>query len=101
MIYKELSFRETMEAARQHNINVIKLEVAYELDCLAEARDPEIKLTEQQFEQACYLIERAYLKSEYLTVNNITQALLNMLEDTPLEEIDDVWDIIQKASYYY
>ena len=94
-----MTYRETLNKAEEHKINVIDLSVATELDGLAEVE--EIEFTEEQFEKACSIIERAYMKTCETTIFAITQALLEMVkeENKALEEID-VWDLLNKASYY-
>lgn len=94
-----MNYNETLRKARELGICPIALEVAYEFHCQIDGQD--IALTPQAFEDACYLIERAYLKSCDISIESITRALINMLVDnnTQLHEIN-VWDLLDKASYY-
>ena len=94
-----MNFRETLKKAEELNINVIDLSVATELECLAEVE--EVEFTEEQFELACSIIERAYMKTCETSIFAITQALLEIIKEDNLvlEEID-VWDLLRKASYY-
>ena len=94
-----MTYRETLKKAEEHKIEVIPLSVATELDNLAEVE--EIEFTEEQFEKACSIIERAYMKTCETSIFAITQALLEMIKEEKqvLEEID-VWDLLGKASYY-
>lgn len=94
-----MTYRETLNKAEEHKINVIDLSVATELDNLIDVE--EIEFTEEQFELACYLIQRAYMKTCEISIFAITQALLAMIKEDnqKLEEID-VWNLLQKASYY-
>ena len=94
-----MNYNETLRKADELGINPITLAVAYEFDCQIDSEN--IALTPDAFEQACYLIERAYLKTCENSIENITRALINMWvnDNTPLNEID-VWDLLQRASYY-
>lgn len=92
-----MTYRETLNKAKLYEIEVLKLSVAFEVHCTFDGE--ELELTEEQFEKACYLVERAYLKSEYLAIDSIARALINMLEYIQLEEVD-IWKLIEKASYY-
>lgn len=92
-----MTYRETLELAKQHNIEPIALEVAYEFGCSVSATD--LAMSEHAFELACSKIERAYLKSEYLSVSALTLALLDMLQEQTIDQID-VYDLIDKACYY-
>ena len=82
-----MTFKETLTLAKQHNINVIDLDIAYELSVLSEASD--LEFNSDLFERACYEIKRAYMKSEYVSICAITQALLEMLE-LEVANIDDI-----------
>ena len=95
-----MTYRETLNKAKEHEINVIDLSVATELDCLAEVE--EVELTEEQFETACSIIRNAYLKaSEPISIWALTMALLNMIkeDEEDLNEID-CWDLLYKADRY-
>ena len=94
-----MNYTETLRKAKELGICPITLEVAYEFHCQVNSQD--IALTPTAFEEACYLIERAYLKSCDISIESLTRALINMLvnNNTQLNEID-VWDLLQRASYY-
>ena len=92
-----MNFRETLNKARELNIQVLTLEVAFEVSCEIE------DLSEEQFEKVCHLVERAYLKSSNIEVWAITQAIKGMLENgAKIDEICDMdlYEIIDKASWY-
>ena len=93
------TFKETLNLARQHGINVIDLDVAYELSIAIIASD--LNLNEEQFETACYEIKRAYMKSEYVSICAITHALADMLEleITTIDEIDTS-ELLDRAIEY-
>ena len=56
-------------------------------------------LNETDFESACYLIYRAYMKSERLTITDITSAFIELyFENQNINEID-VWKLIEKACW--
>lgn len=94
-----MNYNETLRKAEELGINPITLAVAYEFDCQVDCED--IALTPTAFEEACGLIERAYLKSCDISIEDITRALIYMWveNNTPLDEIN-VWDLLDKASYY-
>lgn len=94
-----MNYNETLQKAEELGICPITLAVAYEFDCQIDSQD--IALTPQAFEDACYLIERAYLKTCETSIEDITRALIYMWveENQSLKEID-VWDLLQRASYY-
>lgn len=92
-----MNYRETLIKAEELEINPLDLSIAYELECQLDSE--EIAISADGFENACSLIERAYLKSENIAIEDITRALIYMLEDHKVNEID-VWELIQKASYY-
>ena len=92
-----MNFRETLNKARELDIQVLTLEVAFEVSCEIE------DLNEEQFEKVCHLVERAYLKSDNIEVGAITQAIKEMLENgAKIDEICDMglYEIIDKASWY-
>jgi hypothetical protein len=92
-----MTYRETMEAARQYDISSSKLCVAEEFEILVSGTD--LAISEQAFELACSKIERAYLKSEDLSINAIATAMLYaLLDNNTLEDIDFHY-LITEACY--
>ena len=61
-----LNFRQTLEEAKKNNIDVLTLEVAYELDGTLE-----VEISDEEFEKLCSAITRIYLKSDFLSVGNV------------------------------
>ena len=94
-----MNYNETLRKADELGINPITLAVAYEFDCQIDSQD--ITLSPDAFEDACYLIERAYLKTCETSIEDITRELINMWvnDNTPLNEID-VYDLLKRACYY-
>ena len=90
-----MTFKETLTLAKQHNINVIDLDVAYEVHCQAYDKN----LNDSDFEKMCYEIERAYMKSEYITIAAITEALIEMINEGISIDKIDTWELIDRASY--
>lgn len=90
-----MTFKETLTLAKQHNISVIDLDVAYELYCQAYEKN----LNDNDFEKMCHTIKRAYFKSEYITVAAITEALLEMINNGISIDNIDTWELIDRASY--
>ena len=57
-----MNYRETLQLAKQNDINAFDLIIATELE---EATDTfEIKLSDEQFESACEVIRDAYFRTE-------------------------------------
>lgn len=94
-----MNYKENLAKALKNGIDVLSLMVAHEFQCQIECED--IALSPDAFEDACYLIERAYLKTCETSIEDITRALIRMWVDDnqPLKEID-VWDLLRKASIY-
>lgn len=94
-----MNYRETLEKAEELGICPITLAVAYEFHCQIDSEH--IALSSTAFEKACGLIERAYLKTCEISIEDITRTLINMWvnDNTPLNEIN-VRDLLQRASYY-
>lgn len=94
-----MRYKETLLKAQENGIEVIDLMIAYEFNCQIENED--IALSPEAFEDACYLIERAYMKTCETSIEDITRALIYMWIDKnqSLKEID-VWDLLKIASYY-
>ena len=93
-----MTYRETMEAARQYDISSTKLYVAEEFESLVAGAD--LAMSEDVFETACSKIERAYLKSEDLSINAIATAMLYaLLDNNTLEDID-IHYLIAEACYF-
>ena len=93
-----MTYMETLHLARKHNINALTLDVAEELCCLLDNND--ITLKDNEFEYACYLIERAYLKTENLTINAITKSLINMIEVYGELDVIEMRELIERACWY-
>lgn len=98
-MFSNLNYKETLRLARLNHIDVIKLDVAIEVECIFY----DVDLTEEQFEKVCILIEDAYLKSEYLSINQLTIGANALYEDYQdvdkmLENVDR-YDVIDRACW--
>ena len=97
-----MNYRETLNKANEIGINPSDLEIAFSLDALLEQ-----KVTDEEFERMCYLINEAYLKDSNCSAcfDDYTSALLKLLEDDDdytvlnmkkLDEIDR-WQILEEV----
>lgn len=89
-----MNYKETLNKAKENGIEVLKLNVAFEVSEEIE------NLDDGQFEKVCNLVERAYLKSESVEVWAICQAIKEMIARGAKIDRIDVWDLIFKASDY-
>lgn len=94
-----MNYKENLRKALENGIDVLSLMVAHEFQCQIENED--IALSPDAFEDACYLIERAYMKTCETSIESITRTLIHMWVDDnqSLKEID-VWELLRKASIY-
>lgn len=85
MAQKPLNYRQSLDKAIEHKINILMLEVANEIDCIFKGKE----FSNKDFEIACALVEEAYLKSEDISINQIARALYKLIwEDSkPLADI--------------
>lgn len=97
----ELNYKQTLEKARELGINVLKLEVACEMENIFDET-----LCDEDFELCCNFVKQAYLKSEKVTIYNLCIALETFINDnigktikTALEEMNH-YDLIDEANYY-
>ena len=96
-----MTYRETLNKARENKIEAIKLNIANELDYFINCE--ELELDEEQFETACELVEEAYIESEVLmTVWALVRTLVDKITEEGTEVLNDTWykDLIQQATYY-
>lgn len=94
-----MTFKEQLKIAENNNLSILDLEVADECDCVFE-----FEYTDEEFEKLCTRIRYAYLKAEEMTVTALVQCVNDLIdeEDATIEQICeiDVYDLIQKASWY-
>lgn len=93
-----MTFKETLDKAREVGINAIDLDIATEV-----SSNIEEEITDEKFNQICNLTREAYLKSEYIEVWAIVKAILDMVDgDIAKTDITSIskWDVLDKASYY-
>ena len=104
-----MNYKEQLQKANEMGLDIISLQVANEVSCTFY----EIELTDKEFELCCSTIENAYLKSEYLSVWNITKALRDLIKNQVLDEEEKIYNsieelidntskcnLIEKASWY-
>lgn len=96
-----MNYRETLENAKKHKIDALKLSIAHELDYFIESE--ELEFNEEQFETACDLIETSYIKCDVvITVWSLTIALIDMVKEIDIDVLEEISEneLIHKASYY-
>ncbi len=79
---------------KENNINMPGLNIAYELKCQLDFC--ERKLTEEEKDILLDNIERAYLKSEDLSIETITRKAIELFDN--LENMT-TWDLIEESCY--
>lgn len=89
------SFKEKLKISQALNLNICDLLVADEV----EAEPTFYNISEEQFEQICKLVQRAYLKADDLAVWQIVKALAKISETKKIEDID-IWELIREACNY-
>lgn len=87
-------YLEIIKELNEKNIDMLCLEIAYELKC-------QLNFCEREFneeEQNILLdnIERAYLKSEDLSIETITRKAIELFDN--LENMT-TWDLIEESCY--
>ena len=94
---KKSYYRSLLKKATKHKIEIVDLEVAYELSgCL------NTEISDKKFDEACSLIKETYLKYEDLTIWAVTTALLDMTEDLEQADLTAITrrELGDKACYY-
>ena len=93
-----MSFKDQLNLAKQHNINVCDLTIANEVASFFNINHP-------RFEEICMVIQRAYLKHEHLSEHDLCCALSRDLQkgEITLENFlkygDDYDKVIDDACY--
>ena len=72
---KPFNYRQSLDKAIEQKINILTIEIANEVNCIFNME----KFNDNDFEIACSLVETAYLKSEDLSINQITRALYKLI----------------------
>ena len=83
------TYKEQLERAKENNINIIALNVAYEVHCTFDW------VTDYEFEKICELIKTAYLKSEYAELWQLIRALYNICDN---DEENDILQVVANTS---
>lgn len=86
------TYKEQLEKAKENEINVMALNIAYELDCLF---DGYISLTDDEFEEMCKFIKPIVIDNQDLEIWDIIWHLREIiineeLEETPTEALTEV-----------
>jgi len=89
-----MNYTETLKKAKEHNIDIIKLDVAYEVECCYENGT-----NEPRYEDICKAVYKLYMKTEGLSINQICLALKDGIKNEGCT-LDDVlnygnsWDMV-------
>lgn len=70
-----MNYIQTLNKARELDLNIIMLEVANEVASL------DLYFSNDDFEEICTLVEEAYLKSEDLSINQLARALAKLISE--------------------
>lgn len=89
---KELE--KVIEELRERNINILDLEIANEIKWQIE--ENERKFTDEEKQKLWDYVDKAYLKSEDLTIEAITRAAIKNFDE--LDNME-VWDLIEEACW--
>lgn len=87
-----MTFKETLNRAKEQNINPIDLEIAYELDCMLEH-----EIDDETFEEACSLIYDTWCKYEDVSVWCLAKAIIDL--DFKIDDLSRR-DLADRASWY-
>ena len=93
------TYREQLKKVQELNISICDLEIANECDCVFD-----FEYTEEQFEQLCEFAKTVYLKAEEMTANAVAQMINELIvySGYSIEQVlsMDIWQAVNKASYY-
>lgn len=83
-----------IEELRERNVNILDLEIANEIKWQIE--ENERKFSEDEKQKLWDYADKAYLKSEDLTIEAITRAAIENFD-----KLDDmnIWDLIEEACW--
>lgn len=95
-----MTFIETLNKARENNIDVLDLSIAYECESAFE-----FEYTEEEFEKLCARAKEIFLKGENLTEWAIAYAINDLIQEENKTIKDvlemDKWKIINNTSIIY
>ena len=94
-----MTFKEQLKIANDNKLSILDLEIADECDAVFD-----FEYTDTEYEKLCARIRCAYLKAEEMTVAALAHCVNVLIneEDKSIDQICemDVYDFIQKASWY-
>lgn len=94
-----MTFRETLNKARENNIDILDLCIACECD-----NTFDFDYTQEDFEKLCKKARFVFIKSDNLTEWAVAHAINNLIceEEKTIEQVIemDKWELIDRASYY-
>lgn len=77
-----MKYIELLALAKKHDINIVKLSIAYELECILNEQ-----LDEEHFEELCEQVYDIYLSIDTYDVNLICRAVLDAFTDEEVKEL--------------
>ena len=90
------NYKEQLNFIKDNKIDMLSLEVAYEIDCVIEKI-----ITDKQFELLCSKLEDCYLRSDNISLEELAYAINELLcyERKKISDIlaMDKWTLIDKA----
>lgn len=83
-----------IEELRERNVNILDLEIANEIKWQIE--ENERKFSDDEKQKLWDYVDKAYLKSEDLTIEAITRAAIENFD-----KLDDmtIWDLVEEACW--
>lgn len=84
-----------IEKLREKNVNILDLEIANEIKCQTDYNDR--KFTNEEKQKLWDYVDKAYLKSEDLSIEQITRAAIRYIDELDKMEI---WDLIEEACWF-
>lgn len=85
-------YKEIIKDLEKRGIGLLDLEICNEIECQQDK-----KLTEQQLELIYNTVERAYLKSVYITIEQLVRYCIKNVDK--IYDMD-IYDIIDECSFY-
>lgn len=98
-----MTYREQLETAKEHNLDILDLTIAIEVDvCFGHYQGEKV---EPPFEQVCEFVKYIYLKSERTLISDIVDTIQILIDDEEYSW-DDIlsmskWDFLQQVADYF
>ena len=79
-----MNFKEELKRAKNLKINILALDIAYEVDVF----NYKETLSDEDFEQICSIVEYYYLKTNDITISNIVNTIFTLIDNG--KSIDEI-----------